>query len=87
LRIPPPGALSTSLIDRAGLKGTRRGDAQISDHHANFIVNLGNATANDVAYLIRLAARTVAVQAGVQLQLEIKTPGFANDFWGGINDD
>jgi UDP-N-acetylmuramate dehydrogenase len=86
-RNPSDKLAAGKLIDQAGLKGTRRGDAQISDHHANFIVNLGNATANDVVYLIRLAARTVALQAGVQLQLEIKTPGFATDFWGGINDN
>lgn len=78
---PSADVAAGRLIDAAGLKGTRKGDAEISPKHANFIVNHGSATAEDVAHLIKLAARTVKEQSGVQLQLEIKTLGFAPDYW------
>lgn len=63
------------LLEKARLKGIRQGDAQISEKHANFIVNLGQATAGDVAALIRLARSTVSDQFGITLELEIKTLG------------
>lgn len=69
------------LIDQAGLKGTRRGDAEISAKHANFILNRHRATAEDVAFLIKLAARTIKQQFGVQLELEIRTLGFPPQYW------
>jgi len=69
------------LIDQAGLKGVRRGDAGISPKHANFFINHGQASAEDVAFLIKLAARTVKQLFGVQLQLEIKTLGFPPHYW------
>lgn len=69
------------LIDQAGLKGVRRGDAGISCKHANFFINHGQASAEDVAFLIKLAARTVKQLFGVQLQLEIKTLGFPPHYW------
>ena len=78
---PAPEMAAGVLIDQAGLKGTRRGAAEISPKHANFIVNHGGATAADVADLIKLAARKVQEQHGVQLQLEIKTIGFEPGFW------
>lgn len=64
------------LIDQVGLKGTSRGDACISDKHANFIVNVGEATAADVFYLIKQAKKKVAEEFNVNLELEVKLVGF-----------
>ena len=64
------------LIDQAGLKGTRFGDAEISTHHANFFVNHGNAKAVDIAKLIKLSRKMVYEKFGIMLELEIKTIGF-----------
>ncbi len=64
------------LIDRAGLKGTRIGDAEISNHHANFFINHGNASASDITELIHLAKTTVYDKYKIMLELEIKTIGF-----------
>ncbi len=70
-RNPPEGPSAGALIDRAGLKGYRLGGAQISELHANFIVNRGGATAQDVLSLIALAQREVKKQFGVTLELEL----------------
>jgi UDP-N-acetylmuramate dehydrogenase len=64
------------LIDQAGLKGTRRGGAEISEKHANFIVNAGEATAADVFRLIKLAKQKVAEEFHINLELEVKLVGF-----------
>ena len=64
------------LIDQAGLKGTQRGGACISEKHANFIVNLGKATASDVFHLIRLAKQKVDEEFNIKLELEVKLLGF-----------
>ena len=64
------------LIDEAGLKGTRIGEAEISTHHANFFINHGNAKAIDIANLIRLSRKTIYEKFGIMLELEIKTIGF-----------
>ena len=64
------------LIDKAGLKGAQRGGACISKKHANFIINLGNATAEDVFYLICLSKQKVAEKFDVNLDLEVKLVGF-----------
>jgi len=71
----PPGDYAGRMIEAAGLKGTRRGDAEISQLHANFFINLGKATAADVWELIQLARRTVAEKFGVTLDLEIELLG------------
>jgi len=71
----PPGDYAGRLIEAAGLKGTRIGGAEISRVHANFIVNHGDATARDVAELLRLARCTVAERFGVRLDLEIQLIG------------
>jgi UDP-N-acetylmuramate dehydrogenase len=63
------------LIEQAGLKGKKVGGAQISTQHANFIVNLGAATAQDVLDLVDLAQRQVYKQSGYQLDLEIGLVG------------
>jgi UDP-N-acetylmuramate dehydrogenase len=61
-----------SLIDQAGLKGTRVGKAEISERHANFIVAQEGATSQDVLRLIDLARSRVAERCGIELELEIK---------------
>jgi UDP-N-acetylmuramate dehydrogenase len=64
------------LIDQAGLKGTQVGDAEISEHHANFFVNHGKAKASDITKLIRIARKSVFKKFGIKLELEVKTIGF-----------
>lgn len=65
------------VIDLAGLKGAQVGDAQVSDKHANFIVNQGQASAKDVLALIRKVRAAVARRTGVKLELELKVVGQA----------
>lgn len=71
----PPGDYAGRLIEAVGLKGKRIGDAQISAQHANFFINCGKATADDIYALIRLAHRKVAEKTGVNLELEIELVG------------
>lgn len=71
----PPGDYAGRLIEAAGLKGRRLGQAQISERHANFIVNHGGATANDVRQLMDLAKTEVRRQFGVGLVAEVKFVG------------
>lgn len=63
------------LIDKAGLKGTRIGNAQISDVHGNFILNLGGATAKDILALVSLAKTTVKEKFGIDLEEEVQIVG------------
>lgn len=63
------------LIEAAGLKGYRIGGAQISDMHGNFIVNTGNATAQEVLELIQYAKDTIKDQFGVILETEVEIIG------------
>ncbi len=63
------------LIEAARLKGRRVGDAQVSDKHANFIVNLGKASAADVLSLMEIVKQTVLEVHGVRLEPEIKIVG------------
>ncbi len=63
------------LIEAAGLKGARVGDAQVSEKHANFVVNLGRASAADVIALIKKIGRTVEQRTGITLELELKIVG------------
>ncbi len=63
---------SGQLIEKAGLKGKRIGKAMISDKHANFIVNLGGAKAQDVLELIQLAQEKVWEAFGVRLETEVR---------------
>jgi len=72
----PPGDYAARLIEEAGLKGFRLGDAQFSPVHTNFIVNLGKAKAKDVLELIRIAQERVYRRFGVKLELEIELVGF-----------
>lgn len=63
------------LIEGAGLKGVHVGGARVSDVHANFIVNDGNATASDVLGLIRIVQTSVRERSGVDLRPEIRFLG------------
>jgi UDP-N-acetylmuramate dehydrogenase len=82
-RNPPPllenGVLipryAAQLIERAGLKGLREGQAQVSEKHANFIVNLGGARAAEIERLIETVQNTVAAAHGVKLQPEVEIVG------------
>jgi UDP-N-acetylmuramate dehydrogenase len=71
----PPGDFSGRLIEQAGLKGTQVGDAEISDLHANFFLNHGDATASEIFELIELASDTVKRKFGIKLELEIELLG------------
>jgi UDP-N-acetylmuramate dehydrogenase len=71
----PPGGFAGRLIEAAGLKGHRIGQACISEVHANFIVNLGGARADEVRLLIELIQQTVWELFQVQLELEIELVG------------
>lgn len=71
----PPGDAAGRLIDAAGLKGTRIGQAEISTVHTNFFVNLGGAMAKDVMSLINMARETVREKSGVELELEVELIG------------
>ena len=68
----PPGDYAGRLIEQAGLKGRTIGGAQISEKHANFIVNRGGATCADVLALIDLMQRTVYDRTQVQLEPEVQ---------------
>ncbi|MGH7200137.1 MAG: UDP-N-acetylmuramate dehydrogenase [Planctomycetaceae bacterium] len=68
----PRGLSAGALIEQAGLKGERVGEAEISDRHANFIITHPGAAADDVLGLIDLARQRVAEQFGVDLELEIQ---------------
>ena len=74
----PSNTFAAKLIEQAGLKGKRVGDAQVSEKHANFIVNLGDAKAVDIVRLIDLVKRTVYQNSGLMLELEVKMVGFSN---------
>jgi UDP-N-acetylmuramate dehydrogenase len=67
----PTNQSAGQLIDQAGLKGTKIGGAQISEKHANFIVNIHNATAQDVQQLIKLIQQKIKEKFNVPLELEI----------------
>ena len=69
-------ASAGALVDRAGLKGAREGNARVSPTHANFIVNEGGATARDIARLVDRCKREVAEKLGVSLREEIVRLGF-----------
>ena len=62
-------------IEEAGLKGFRMGQAMVSDRHANFIVNLGKATAEEIIELIEWVERTVYENQGISLEREVKVVG------------
>ena len=71
----PPDDFAGRLIEKTGLKGVRKGGAQISTHHANFIVNRGEARAADVLYLMNLIRTRVKEQFGILLEPEVRLWG------------
>lgn len=71
----PSGHFAGGLIEQVGLKGHRIGNAEISTKHANWIVNLGGATAHDVTRLMAEAQRRVLAETGVTLTPEVKRIG------------
>jgi UDP-N-acetylmuramate dehydrogenase len=71
----PPGDHAGRLIEAAGLKGARIGDAMVSEKHANFIVNAGQASATDVRELMRRCQAEVKARFGVELVPEVELVG------------
>jgi UDP-N-acetylmuramate dehydrogenase len=71
----PPGDFAGRLIESAGLKGTRSGNAEISSVHGNFFINHGETRAADVKALILLAQKTVKEKFNVELELEVELIG------------
>lgn len=71
----PPGDYAARLIEASGLKGYTIGGAQVSEKHANFIVNIGGASALDIELLIKHMHDTVLEKQGVALQQEVKVLG------------
>ena len=71
----PPGDAAGRLIDACGLKGRRIGAAQISEKHANFIVNLGGASADDVLALMAEMRNRVFERFGIELEPEVRVIG------------
>jgi UDP-N-acetylmuramate dehydrogenase len=74
----PPGDHAARLVEASGLKGYRIGDASVSQKHANFIINHGQATAADLEKLIRHVRETVAREHGVTLNTEVRIMGAPN---------
>lgn len=72
----PPGHSAGKLIDECGLKGYRVGEAEVSKIHGNFILNLDNATAQDVLSLVRHIQDHVQRERGVDLEMEVQLLGF-----------
>lgn len=73
--INPKEQAAGYLLEQAGIKGWVRGGAEVSEKHANFIINKGGATARDVLQLIEEARELVLKKYGVELQLEIQVLG------------
>lgn len=71
----PPGDFAARLIEACGLKGYTVGGAQVSSKHANFIVNLGDASAADIEGLIGHVQQTVYARCGVRLEREVRIVG------------
>jgi UDP-N-acetylmuramate dehydrogenase len=76
--VNPEGDSAGRLIEASGLKGARVGGAEVSEVHANFIVNAGGATATDVVTLVRLIRDTVKEAHGIELTPEVRFLGQFN---------
>src|SRR5262249_9358810 len=73
----PPGHKAWQLIDAAGCRGLKVGDAQVSQMHCNFLINLGSATAADIETLGETVRRRVKESSGAELESEIRRMGLA----------
>ncbi|MDB5698833.1 MAG: murB [Alphaproteobacteria bacterium] len=73
----PPGQKAWQLIDRAGCRGLRIGDAQVSEKHCNFLLNLGKASAAEIERLGEEVRRRVNADSGIMLEWEIQRVGVA----------
>ena len=73
----PPGHKAWALVDAAGCRGLRIGDAQVSEKHCNFLLNLGNATSADIEQLGEEVRRRVQDQTNITLEWEIQRIGVA----------
>jgi UDP-N-acetylmuramate dehydrogenase len=73
----PPGHKAWALIDAAGCRGLRLGDAQVSEKHCNFLLNLGNATSAEIEALGEEVRAKVLARSGVELEWEIQRVGAA----------
>jgi UDP-N-acetylmuramate dehydrogenase len=71
----PRGDYAARLIEAAGLKGHRIGDAVVSEKHANFIINEGHASASELEQLIRHVQQTVERVHGIALETEVRIVG------------
>ena len=71
----PPGQKAWALIDAAGCRGMRRGEAQVSEKHCNFLINTANASAADIEALGEDVRARVLAQSGIGLEWEIKRVG------------
>jgi UDP-N-acetylmuramate dehydrogenase len=71
----PEGNHAGRLIEEAGLKGTRIGNAEISTLHGNFFINYGETKASDIRALIDLTRKTVKEKLNVDLELEVEFLG------------
>jgi len=68
----PAGGYAAALIDGAGLKGFRIGDAAVSDKHAGFVVNLGSASSDDVKKLLQHVSDVVYTDSGIRIEPEVR---------------
>jgi UDP-N-acetylmuramate dehydrogenase len=75
----PPGHKAWQLVDAAGCRGLRVGDAQVSEMHCNFLINLGNATAAEIETLGETVRQRVKNNSGVELAWEIKRIGVPSE--------
>jgi UDP-N-acetylmuramate dehydrogenase len=73
----PPGHKAWALVDAAGCRGLRRGDAQVSEKHCNFLLNLGNASSSDIEELGEEVRRRVQDKTNITLEWEIQRIGVA----------
>lgn len=80
----PPGESAGRLVEAAGLKGVRRGSAQVSPKHANFIQADDGGSADDVIALIAQVRDEVAGRFGVALETEVRLIGFSGDQTEGL---
>ncbi len=71
----PPGHSAWKLVDAAGCRGLKVGGAQVSEMHCNFLINTGNATADDIETLGETVRERVKASSGIELQWEIKRIG------------